>query len=217
MRRQRRLCALGTVVCATSLLALGGCSSSRDAGGGRGGAGGTGLPIGTLDAAKFHAIGVAAGAPALPSAESVPQVLHVDTEVAKTYFQDVCRRATLITLPGLIAYPNQVPAYEFIFAQVQQQPQSCPGATTEFLDHQRGNVATSMVSSQAFLDRLNGTSSSRVTGFCDGLEKTQQIDSTLISAAADKLGVDETGAKLLEFGVELLVKNCAQLLDRVTG
>jgi hypothetical protein len=207
-----RLRVVGMVGCA--LLALTGCRSSSGRGGSGGGGVGTPLPISTLSAAKFHAIGVAVSAPVVTSLESAAQTLNTQPATVQSYFRDVCQHATLITLPGLIAFPSQVPAYEFIFDQVQQ---NCPSATPDFLDHQRGNVATSVVHSQAFLDQLTGTSSSRVNRFCDGLEQSKDIDSELISAAAEKVGVSETGGKLLEFGVDLMITNCVDLLERISG
>jgi hypothetical protein len=111
-------------------------------------------------------------------------------------------------LGGIIAFPNQVPAYEALFSNIDRQ---CP--TTTLLDGLRGQVATSIAYNQELLDRLSDKSTA--SQFCADLDDAEQVTSLVISAAAEKAHLGETEAKLLELGVGLLVKDCRQLLSRV--
>jgi hypothetical protein len=167
-----------------------------------------------MSASEFHAIGVAADAPALASGTSVAQAMGTDTKNVQGFLNAICGGMSPILLPRISAFRSQVPAYEQIFWQAQSQ---CPKATPDLLARERGRVARSIASGQEFLNSLAGTSSAKVNGFCAELQKSERIDSKLIGAAAGELGVKEDGTQLVELGVSLMIKNCSQLLDRVVG
>jgi hypothetical protein len=217
MRSVRRLPILACT-CAIVLSATSACSSSAGSGGSGGGGGGGGYPtfhpVRNLTAAEFHAIGVAAQAPPLANGETPAQRLGVDADAVNGYATQLCDGRPALVLPTLSAFSNQVPAYEAIFTAVRD---NCSGAAETALARQRGYVASSITRSQEFIDRLTHTPSSSVTSFCDRLDRSEDINSTVISTAAEKLGAGDTEVKLLEFGVKLLINNCTDLLGRVTG
>lgn len=165
--------------------------------------------ISTMTESDFHAIGVAARAPAIASGTALAPAMHAEEASLQTYISTACGGTKPLLLPSLTAFPSEVPAYEALFENLAAQ---CELTTTQ-LDRLRGGVAASISSNQELLGSLPGESTSQ---FCTQLDEAGPLTSFIISAAATKLHLDESESKLLEIGVELMVKGCPQLLPRVT-
>ena len=167
--------------------------------------------LSTMTEGDFHAIGVAAGAPAIASGTALAPAMHADEASLQTYISTACGGTKPILLPSLTAFPSEVPAYEALFENLAAQ---CELTTTQ-LDRLRGGVAASIASNQELLGKLpSGSSTSQ---FCTQLDEAGPLTSFVISAAAAKLHLDETESKILEIGVELMVNGCPELLTRVTS
>ena len=191
-------------------LTLTGCGD-ENAGGDSSGGIATPLPISTMTAADFHAIGVAAGARPLPAGTPLAPALAASEDALDDFLAEACTGSAPLLMPTLYAYASQVPAYEALFDLLAQQ---CEPSEL-MLDRLRGRVATSIVSSQRFLDKLARVSSTAT--FCGDLDDYSIISSVVIGLAARKLRLSDTDEALVEFGVDLLVKDCPYLLSRVAG
>ena len=107
------------------------------------------------------------------------------------------------------AFPSQVPAFEALLDSVTTQ---CDVSVVA-LDRERGRLATKMIAGQAFLEKLSDGAA--VLEVCDVLDKSSDITSAIIAAAAEKLHFGEAGSELVEVGVKLMIGGCPALLTRV--
>ena len=207
-RSYTRLLSVSACIALLATLLLAGCDSSSDD---THTSSQTTVLISTMTEDDFHAIGVAAMAPAIANGAPLAPAMHADEGNLQTYISTACGGTKPLLLPSLAVFPTEVPAYEALFENLAAQ---CDLTTTQ-LDRLRGGVAASIASNQELLAKLSGTSSA--TQFCTQLEDAGPLTSFVIGAAAAKLHLDETESKVLEIGVDLMVKGCPELLPRVTG
>lgn len=170
------------------------------------------VPVRPLTRASFHAFVVAADARV--SAPGTDPEREIDQEDAQRLYDALCSGEPLTLFNSALSYPSQAAAYEQIFDAAEAQ---CAVPATS-LDRARGEAAWNMTRNQLALDRLLEPDAEAVSGFCDALQATDDITSTVVAEAAEGAGlVPEGSGDLLELGVSFLIQACPELLDLVRG